>query len=532
MISAVKTWLKRYWPALRLRTILFAVLLFAAAMPAMEAVWLRGYENSLVRQTEAELAAQSAALAASAAALWPNAQPSGVATPAEAAPVKDSSYYRPERSSLDLSVTPVLPERPPPRRAALTPDPQALAMASRLGPVIDGTNRITLAAILLLDRQGLVVRGAGLGGDLSALPEVREALAGRPDTVLRRNGDYHPRYPLEWLSRASAIRLHFARPILVNGHVVGALLLSRSPRVLFREVYEDRGKMALGALVIIGLLIGLSGLVSRGVTRPIEALSAATRAVAAGRGDVPETPPTAAIEIRALYEDFRGMAAAIDHRSRYLRDFAAAVSHEFKTPLAGIGGAVELLQDHYETMSPQERAGFLANIAADNARLSQLVARLLDMARADMARPEADAAADVEDAARRVADALSGSGFSIRIDAPKALSQAMAPAGTLEAMLEILLTNSRQAKAAQATILVRNDGAHIRLTVSDDGPGVPPADRERLFEPFFTTHRAEGGTGLGLPIARSLAEAHGGGIALLSSPVGAVFELRLPALAP
>jgi signal transduction histidine kinase len=525
VITAAKAWLKRYWPALRLRTILLAVLLFAACMPAFEAVWLRGYENTLVRQTEAELAAQSAALAASAAALWPNAP-----APEVAAAPKDPNYYRPERSTLDLSSTPVLPERPAPGRAGRAADPDATAAATRMGPVIDGTSRITLAAILMLDRRGVVVRGPGLGGDLSALPEVREALVGRADTVLRLNGAYHPRYSLEWLSRASALRLHFARPILVNGQVAGVLLLSRSPRALFRGVYEDRGKMALGAVLIIGLLIALSGLVSRGVTRPIEALSAATRAVATGHGDIPETPPTAAIEIRALYEDFRGMAGAIDRRSRYLRDFAAAVSHEFKTPLAGIGGAVELLQDHYDAMSPQERRGFLANIAADSARLSQLVARLLDMARADMARPEADAAADIEDAARRVADALSGNGFRVRIEALGSLPRAAIPAATLEAVLETLLTNSRQARAGQATISGRSHGGFVTLAVADDGPGVPAADQDRLFEPFFTTRRADGGTGLGLPIARSLIEAHGGRITLLPSPAGAVFEVQLPAM--
>ena len=83
------------------------------------------------------------------------------------------------------------------------------------------------------------------------------------------------------------------------------------------------------------------------------------------------------------------MAEAIARRSRYLRDFAAAVSHEFKTPLAGIRGAVELLEDHHEEMTEAERARFLGNISADTARLSQLVTRLLDLARADMARPEA-----------------------------------------------------------------------------------------------------------------------------------------------
>lgn len=73
MIRAIKAFLKRHWPALRLRTILLAVLLFAAAMPGVGAVSLRVYENSLVRQTEAELLAQGAALAAVAQTVWPDA---------------------------------------------------------------------------------------------------------------------------------------------------------------------------------------------------------------------------------------------------------------------------------------------------------------------------------------------------------------------------------------------------------------------------------------------------------------------------
>ncbi|KAK0358605.1 hypothetical protein LTR94_034755, partial [Friedmanniomyces endolithicus] len=89
------------------------------------------------------------------------------------------------------------------------------------------------------------------------------------------------------------------------------------------------------------------------------------------------------------------MAEAVDRRSRYLRDFAAAVSHEFKTPLAGIQGAVELLQDHGDDMEPDQRRRFLGNIDSDARRLSDLVTRLLDLARADMARPEAGAAVDL-----------------------------------------------------------------------------------------------------------------------------------------
>jgi signal transduction histidine kinase len=511
LIQRLKAVIKRHWPALKLRTILLGVLLFVAAMPVFSAVGLRVYENTLVRQTEAELVAQGAALAAASAARWPGLPPP---PPAD---TKADDYYRPERTTIDLSDSPVLPERPPARRASAAED---------LGPVIDGTVKTTLASILMLDSRGQVVRGYGRGGDLSALPEVKAALGGQPATVLRDNSDYRPDSHYEWLSRASTIRIHHARPIIAEGWVRGVLLMSRSPRALFRGVYEDRGKIVFGLVLIVALLILMAGIVSRGISRPIVALSRAAREVTAGRGDVPETPRTAAVEIRALYEDFREMAEAIETRSRYLRDFAAAVSHEFKTPLAGIGGAVELLQDHFETMSAEERRRFLDNIAADNARLTQLVTRLLDMARADMARPEAGAAVDLLPAARRVAD--SQPALQVTIDLTDDLPAVAVPEATIEAVLTTLLENSRQAGARSVVLSAAVEAGQLCLAVQDDGPGVAEANRERLFEPFFTSHRADGGTGLGLSIARSLLAASHATIAAAPCSLGARFEVRLP----
>ncbi|HEY4031550.1 MAG TPA: HAMP domain-containing sensor histidine kinase [Caulobacteraceae bacterium] len=521
MIGAAKAWAKRRWPALRLRTILFGVLLLAAALPGVSAIGLRVYENTLVRQTEAELVAQGAALASTAAALWPGAPES----PQAESPAAD---YRPEPTTVDLRTSDILPERPLAAKAAQPPDPAAVALAAKLEPIIRGTTRITLASVVLLDRRGVVVRGPDLGGDLSGLPEVRQALHGQPTTTLRRNGDYRSRYAFEWLSRASDLRLHHARPIAAGGQVVGVLLLSRSPRALFRGLYEDRGKIALGGAAIFGLLVVMSGLISRGVTRPVEGLSAAAREVAAGQGSIPETPPTAAVEIRQLYEDFRIMAEAIDRRSRYLRDFAAAVSHEFKTPLAGIQGAVELMDDHGDTMNPDDRRRFLHNIAAASERLSRLVSRLLDLARADMAKPGGHDVADLAEVLPRLADGLSDPRLRIEAEPAAGPVRVAAPAATLEAVITALADNSRKAGSSRLFLSMDAGPDEVRLTVADDGEGVPVGDRDRLFEPFFTSRRAEGGTGLGLPISRSLLAASHASIALIDSHDGAAFRIVLP----
>ncbi len=523
MIGRAKALVKRHWPALRLRTILFSVLLLVAALPGLGAVFLRVYENTLVRQTEAELVAQGAALAAAAGALWPGAPPP---LPSQGG----RPDYRPEAPSIDLSSTPVLPERP----AALRPvarafgDAQAEAAAQVLRPIFRATSRTTLASIVLTDARGRVLIGAEAGGAYAGLPEVQAALRGSPTTVLRRNGQYHPRYSFEWLSRASALRIHHARPIYSGGRVVGALLLSRSPRALFRGLYQDRIKMLIGVGAICALLVVLSGLVSRGITRPIEALSQVSRRLAVGEGAAPEAPTTAAIEIRALYRDFGAMAEAIERRSRYLRDFAAAVSHEFKTPLAGIRGAVELLQDHRAEMSEDEQRRFLGNIAGDVARLSLLVSRLLDLARADMAQPAEEARTDLAASVARAADAFRSGALRIEHPLPPDLPAVAIPPDAVEVVLAVLIDNSRHAGAATVTVTAQREGGSVLVEVRDDGPGVAPADRERLFEPFFTSRRDRGGTGLGLSIARSLLAASRATIVLAPDGEGAGFRLTLP----
>ncbi|NYD91861.1 sensor histidine kinase [Sphingomonas melonis] len=513
VIGRAKDWAKRCWPRLRLRTIVFATLFLVAALPGFGAVFLRVYENTLVRQTEAELVAQGAALAAAAAAQWPGGD--GRLSPRAILPQADG---------VDLSQTPILAERPAPAPAD-TVAADALRAAPRLLPILRATQMTTLAGILLLDDRGRIVAGSRQRGSLAALPEVAAALAGRPTTVLRRNGAYRAVYRFEWLSRAAAIRVHHARPIWVNGRVVGVLLLSRSARALFRGLYEDRGKIAIGIAAIFALLVLLSGILSRGVTRPIERLGQATRAVASGRGSVPEIPPTAAIEIQGLYADFAAMNAAIERRSRYLRDFAYAVSHEFKTPLAGIRGAIELMQDHPE-MAAADRDRFLANADADAGRLALLVTRLLELARADMAAP-ADAATDPLPVVARTADAYRTDGFAITVTWGAEPPPVALPASTIEHTLATLFENSRQAGATVALVAGRVTPSTVVLRVADDGPGVSTGDAGRLFEPFFTTRRSEGGTGLGLAIARSLIEA-GGGTIDLADGAAAVFVVTLP----
>jgi signal transduction histidine kinase len=520
LIRALKTFLKRFWPRLRLRTILFATLLFVAALPGFGAVFLRVYENTLVQQTEAELIAQGAVLASAYRSFW-----------IAGAPVEEPPLpLLPERPSIDLNSMPILDAQPPARPAAAAAEPRALAVAATLLPIAADSSRTTLASIRILDANGRVLVGRDdVGTSYADLPEVRMALTGKIDTVLRRRGDYAPRYWLEFLSRASDMRVHHVRPVIVGGHVVGAIMLSRSPRGLFLGIYQDRGKIALGVGLIFTILLVLAGLLSRGIARPIEALGAATENVARGSVAIPEPPVTAAIEIQALYANFASMAARIERRSRYLRDFAAAVSHEFKTPIAGIRGALELLEDHEETMSAEERRRFLANATKDADRLSLLLERLLHLARADMAVAPEGAATAVDGPLHAIADAMRGPNLDIAVALPPGLPKAAAAPALVEAVLQILVENSAQAGATEIRIAVARSGDRLSIRVSDNGAGVPSSDSDRIFEPFHTGRREQGGSGLGLSIARSLLASCAGTIANLPAEQGACFEVELPA---
>jgi hypothetical protein len=162
MIAVVKAFVAQHWPVLRLRTILFSTLLFVAALPGISAVFLRVYENALVRRTEAELVAQSAALAASAAVDWPGRGPKMIAasTLTAAESNADSSYesrpYRDHPTEIDLRSSPVLPPRPAPVKSSVNPDAQALAVANHLLPALQETKITTLSSIIMLDRHGLL----------------------------------------------------------------------------------------------------------------------------------------------------------------------------------------------------------------------------------------------------------------------------------------------------------------------------------------------------------------------------------------
>ena len=222
------------------------------------------------------------------------------------------------------------------------------------------------------------------------------------------------------------------------------------------------------------------------------------------------------------------MASNLAARSDYVSTFAAHVSHEIKSPLTAIAGAAELLADDTDApaMSKEQRAAFLRQIGDDAARLGALVSRLRDLARAE-STPTHGRCRPAEAIA-----ALRGEGHEITIVSDGVLDRPIAmSADTLRIVLGHLVDNASRHGARTVTITGSAAERAVRLAIRDDGPGISPANRDRIFDPFFTTRRAGGGTGMGLPIVRTLIETHRGAIDLAESPSGACFVVTLP-LAP
>jgi signal transduction histidine kinase len=233
-------------------------------------------------------------------------------------------------------------------------------------------------------------------------------------------------------------------------------------------------------------------------------------------------------EAAELSDAIARMTATLEGRAAYVRGLAAHVSHEFKTPLAAMRGAAELLSEHGESMSAKERARFAATIEDGVARLDRLVRGLLDLARADMAAGGGRAVL------RPLAEAAARRAPGLRVSVEGEAEAALAPEA-VATVLDSLLGNTLAHAGPDSAVCIRigREADRAVILVSDDGPGLSPANAARAFDPFFTTARERGGTGLGLAIARSLVAGAGGTLNLAppgssNKERGASFRIVLP----
>jgi signal transduction histidine kinase len=205
------------------------------------------------------------------------------------------------------------------------------------------------------------------------------------------------------------------------------------------------------------------------------------------------------------------------------------VAHELKTPLAAVKGAARALGRDDVDAGTRKRLLRVIDDAASQAEL--LVADLLLAGRLGASMlPLAVEPTDVSEAAATVVEAASVSGASVTLTAT-GQAVALADPGRLRQALASLVDNAVDHAPAETfvRVSVERAGDRVHVGVSDDGPGIPDDDRERVFEPYVRLTEREGGTGLGLYLARQLARAMGGDVMLEPSGTGATFRLDLPA---
>ncbi len=224
---------------------------------------------------------------------------------------------------------------------------------------------------------------------------------------------------------------------------------------------------------------------------------------------------------------------------RIRRDFVANVSHELRTPLTAIRGYVEALAD----ATPEESRTFLEIITRHTLRMERLVRDLLRLARIEAGQETMDRLpCSVEGLLAAVQTDLAGLIASKRLtidrDIAPAAAQVSGDPTKLQDVLRNLLENAANYSPEGGRIRLSSTAAdgRVQITVADEGPGIPPADLQRVFERFYRVDKARtrdgrdpGGTGLGLSIARHLIGLHGGTISAANgTPHGAVFTITLP----
>jgi signal transduction histidine kinase len=518
----------------RLRTLLLLINLVILVLPLAGLWFLRLYESALIRQTESELVAQAAVLAGAfrlerERLLVAGAAPETTELASRVLPAPRAGAA--PTTGLDLADDPVLPPPPDPAPATRPAAPLAAAVGAALTPILREAQTVTLAALRVVDRAGIIIATTGddLGRSLAGRDEIDRALLGERVSLMRER-ERPARFVPGNLRRGANLRVFVAMPVLDGDAVIGAILLSRTPHDVLQAVYGKLYHLLALAALLLGAGIALAIIASRLITRPLGSVVAQAQRVAAGEiGAVMPLSGPGVREAAELSAAVAQMASTLERRADYIRSFAAHVSHEFKTPLAGAKGAVELLSDHFDGMSEGERRHFLGVIAGGIDRLERLVRRLLDLARADMMRPGGAAPTALAPILRRLADSYGERGLHVTVHCEAARIALTADA--LEIALGALLDNvvAHAGPGSGVTIAATAEADKVVLTVSDTGPGIALGDAKRIFEPFFTTAREAGGTGLGLAIARAIITGAGGSIELLPTDTGASFRLVFPA---
>jgi len=318
-------------------------------------------------------------------------------------------------------------------------------------------------------------------------------------------------------------------PVVDHQRVVGAVRVSTPTTAIRDRVHESWLRLALIGIGVILVGLALAWLLAGTVSRRVERLAAAAGRVGAGdlSEHVPEEGPR---ELRSLAASFNRMTRALAANLAAQRDFVANASHQLRTPLTGLRLRLE---------SIESEGGFAGEQAAraevELDRLNALVDDLLALERAGSAETtgkDVDLSDVARDAVERWAAPAAEAGRSLRLDGDRSAPIVGDPTD-LAHVVDNLIENALRYSppGSSVTVATAAENGRAALVVSDDGPGVPEADRSRIFERFYrgaNGRQAHPGTGLGLAIVAEMVARWGGGVELLDGP-GARFKASFPA---
>lgn len=293
---------------------------------------------------------------------------------------------------------------------------------------------------------------------------------------------------------------------------------------------RDRVLLASGGALLVALFGGF--LIAARLARRVGRLEKGAREVARGSFTQP-LPVTSRDELGQLTRTFNQMQQRLRQVDVARKEFIATASHELRTPIFSLSGFVELLQD--EDLDEETRREFLDTMGEQVARLQKLAVDLLDLSRLDSGSVELQTEpVDLAELTRSVADEfhprLAEHGTELRLDVPSEGPSASCDRERVAQIMRILLDNalSHTPEGTDVTVRAIRDNGSAELTVADNGPGLPAGARAKVFERFYTGDAARG-AGLGLAIARELAERMDGRLVLTSERGNTAFTLELPA---
>ncbi|MEO1489533.1 MAG: HAMP domain-containing sensor histidine kinase, partial [Pseudomonadota bacterium] len=331
-----------------------------------------------------------------------------------------------------------------------------------------------------------------------------------------------------------------AAPVGLNG---ATLLTVRNAVDISESVQSARSALGFAVLVVLFASAMLSLFLARTIVTPLSQLARAAVRVRQGREREVEVPrlPERSDEIGLLARAVSDMTGALRQRIDAVDSFAADVAHEIKNPLASLRSAIESLP---RVEDPSLRKELTEIATHDVRRIDRLVSEISDASRidAEMSRATLERI-DMADLVRAIIGSreyrAENQDHRIEIATSGFRAQVLGVGARLERVVENLFDNAVSFSPPEASIEVEihNDGECVTLTVCDHGPGIPEDSREKVFKRFHSV-RPEvedfgNHSGLGLAIARAIAEAHDGTLTAHARPDGgggACLRLRLPAV--